>query len=206
MGDAAPTSPTTSPTTTAPTTPSAPDPAAADPIAERIRAGAHREAAALCARAHAQALGRLCMAMLGSQAEADEAVQETLLAAHDAMPGYRGEGTVRAWLFGIARRTCARRVEARDRQERRLRLVHDASADARLPDEALAARRRAARVRQALEQLRPSEREALVLRYEAGLSFKEIGVACGIDEAAARKRASRALVAMRALLGDEVDR
>ena len=36
-------------------------------------------------------------------------------------------------------------------------------------------------------------REAVLLRYESDLSFKEVGVACGIDEAAARKRVSRAL-------------
>jgi RNA polymerase sigma-70 factor (ECF subfamily) len=41
------------------------------------------------------------MAWLGSQAEADEATQETLLAAYDAMRGFRAESSVRAWLFGI---------------------------------------------------------------------------------------------------------
>lgn len=174
-----------------------------DPIADLIRGSRHREAAAACAREHGAAVGRLCMALLGDQGEAEETAQETLMAAHDAMPSYRGEGSVRAWLFGIARRKCARKLETRVRRQRRLRLVHDAEAGAPAPDEALEAQRRASKVRAALETLKPSERDAVVLRYQAGLDYREIGAACGIDEAAARKRVSRALARMRALLADE---
>lgn len=175
-----------------------------DPIQERIRNGAHREAVAMCAREHGGALGRLCMAMLGDQAEAEETVQEALIAAHDAMASYRGDGSVRAWLCGIARRMCARRIETRVRRERKLRLVHDAGESAGLPDDVIEGRRRALIVRAALDDLKPSERDAVLLRYEAGLSYREIAEACGIDEAAARKRASRALGRLREVLKDEV--
>lgn len=178
---------------------------ATDPIADLIRVGRHRDATAACAREHGAAIGRLCMALLGDQAEAEETVQETLIAAHGAMSGYREESSVRAWLFGIARRKCARKLEMRVRRQRRLRLVHDAEAG-HAPDDALEAQRRAERVRAALEQLKPSERDAVVLRYQAGLDYREIGQACGIDEAAARKRVSRGLARMRALLADEVGR
>ncbi len=146
------------------------------------------------------------MALLGSQAEAEETAQEVLLAAHKAMPGYRGDGSVRAWLYGIARRKCARKVETRVRREKRLRLVHDAGGSTELPDQALETRRRAHRVRSALERLKPSERDAVVLRYQGGLPYREIGDACGIDEAAARKRVSRALSRMRSILSDEAGR
>ena len=66
------------------------------------------------------------------------------------------------------------------------------------------ARRRAQLVRGALEELKPSDRESVVLRYQAGLSYREIGEVCGMDEAAVRKRTSRALAKMRTLLKDEV--
>jgi RNA polymerase sigma-70 factor, ECF subfamily len=177
---------------------------AVDPIADLIREGRHREAAGACAREHGAAVGRLCMALLSDQAEAEETVQETLIAAHDAMDGFRGEGSVRAWLFGIARKKCARKLETRVRRQRRLRLVHDAENGAsQLPDEMLETQRRAEKVRDALSQLKPSERDAVVLRYQAGLGYREIGEVCGIDEAAARKRVSRALARMRSLLSDE---
>jgi RNA polymerase sigma-70 factor, ECF subfamily len=168
-----------------------------DPIAALIGAGRHREAAAECVRRHGAALGRLCMALTGSQADAEEAAQETLLAACAQMPSYRGEGTVRAWLFGIARRQCARRFEQGAREGRRLALVRSAEAGGETPVVSVTAMRRARAVRDAMAELKPSEREALILHYQGGLSFREIGVVCGIDEAAARKRASRGLARLR---------
>jgi RNA polymerase sigma-70 factor (ECF subfamily) len=176
-----------------------------DPILRSIQAGAYREAIALSAREHGASLGRMCMAMLGSQAEAEECVQEILIAAHDAFPSFRQESSVRAFLFGIARRMCARRLETRGRRERRLRLVHDREGDSATPESLLQARRNAEKVRDALERLKPSERDAVVMRYQAELDYAEIGAACGIDEAAARKRVSRALSRMRELLS-EVER
>jgi len=167
-----------------------------------IAAGKHREALSLGARAYAAPLGRLCMAFTGSQAESEELVQETLLAALDALPQYRGDGTFRAFLFGIARRLCGRHVEMRGRREARLRLVHDTS-KSRDADELTQERELAERARAALAKLKPSEREAVVLRYEGDLSFRELSVACGVDEAAARKRVSRALARLRADLGEE---
>ena len=56
-----------------------------------------------------------------------------------------------------------------------------------------------------LEQVRPSDRDALLLRFGADLSFKEVAAACGIDESAARKRVSRALARLRSVLEDEND-
>jgi RNA polymerase sigma-70 factor (ECF subfamily) len=181
-------------------------PAPDDPVLLAITSRSYRDAIALCVREHGASIGRLCMAMLGSQAEADECVQEVFIAAHAGLPEFRHESTVRAWLFGIARRMCARRLEMRGRRERRLRLVHDASEAARLPDDVLAEKRRAERVRWALEELKPSERDAVVMRYQAGLEYAEIATACGIDEAAARKRVSRGLARMKELLGAEVER
>ncbi len=61
----------------------------------------------------------------------------------------------------------------------------------------------AARARKLLDEVRPTEREALVLRFAADLSFREVGQACGIDEAAARKRVSRGLLRLRSLLGED---
>lgn len=174
-----------------------------DPIVAMIRAGDFRGAIARSAQDHGPALGRLCMAFLGLQADAEEAAQETLIAAFDAMPGFRGDGSFRAWLNAIARRVCARRVEMRVRHDARLRLVRGDALDVPGADVLLATRRRAALVRAALDLLKPSERDAVVLRYENELSFRDVALACGIDESAARKRVSRALERLRESLGDK---
>ncbi len=173
--------------------------AAPDPIVELIHAGRHRDALAACARTHHLVLGRLCMALLGSQADADEAVQETLLRAHRAMASYRAEGSVKAWLCGIARHVCAHVLETRRRGRELLELV-PAQGEAR---EMFALRRSARVLRTALGKLKPSEREALALRYVADLSHREIAENCGLDEAAARKRVSRALDRLRSVMPTE---
>jgi RNA polymerase sigma-70 factor (ECF subfamily) len=171
-------------------------------IEELIATGDHREALARCARAYAVSIGRLCMAFTGSQADSEELVQETLVAAYHAFPTYRAEGSVRAFLYGIARRLCGRYNETQARQKARLHLVHDSSSRIDASDLALE-KERAGRAREALAKLKPSEREAVVLRYDAGLGFRELALACGIDEATARKRVSRALARLRAEIGEE---
>lgn len=175
-----------------------------DRIEELVAEGKHRDAVALCVREHGPAVGRLCMALLGSQPDAEEVLQETMLAAYAQMASWRGDGTVRAWLFGIARRQCARRFERGARERRHLRVVPEAAAAS--PAVSIETMRRAEAVREALGGLKPSEREALVLHYQGELSFREIAELCGIDEAAARKRASRGLARLRkALTSDAVE-
>jgi RNA polymerase sigma-70 factor (ECF subfamily) len=170
-------------------------------IEKLVADGRHKDALDRCARSYAAPLGRLCMALTGSQAEAEELVQETLIAAYDGFPQFRFEGSIRSWLFGIARRICGRHNELKNRRAAKLRLVHDTGRGAAVDDLSIE-RERAERARDALAKLKPSEREAVVLRYDAEMSFREVAHACGVDEAAARKRVSRALSRLRESLAD----
>jgi RNA polymerase sigma-70 factor, ECF subfamily len=189
--DASPESPSTS---RPPLTPPGPD----EPIVQALAKNDRERAAALLVEAHGQAIGRACMALLGSQSEAEDALQETLMAALDGLESFRGDGTLRAWLLSIARRRCAKRLEARTRER-------DFKDRLTGPEIAPSAERAsmAARARRLLSEIRPTEREALVLRFAAELSFREVGQACGVDEAAARKRVSRGLARLRSLLGED---
>ena len=171
-------------------------------IVAAIGSGQHREALRLCAEHHGAAVGRLCMAMTGSQTEADDLTQETLLAAHDAFGSYRAEGPPRAFLCGIARRKCARHLERRASRESKLRLV-DKPPPTATTDEDMIARERARTARAALAEVRPTEREALVLRYVCELTYRELGQAFDIEEPAARKRVSRAIARLRSVLASK---
>ena len=174
------------------------------PVEAAVRRREHAAALALCAREHGAAIGRLCMALVGSQADAEDLTQETLLAAHDAFDSWRGEGSIRSWLFGIARRKCARHLEGRTAGRARLELLRE-EAPAPDPADTASERQLAERARAALSQVKPSEREALILRYAGGLSFREVAAACGIDEAAARKRVSRAHARLREQLDTDAE-
>ncbi len=161
--------------------------------------GDARRAIAACARFYGVAVGRLCFILLGSQSEADEAAQETMLAAFRAAQSYRGEGAPRAWLFGIARRICAQRQLAAGRRARRsllLRSDENGRDASELHDDA----ERSARLQAAMTSLTPSDREIIALRYESERSFRDIAGLLSVDEATARKRIGRALVRLRAFI------
>jgi RNA polymerase sigma-70 factor (ECF subfamily) len=172
-------------------------------IVRAFRSGEARCALSLCVQRHGASIGRLCMAMLGSQVDADDVTQETLLAAHQSFAEFRQQGTLRAWLMGIARNKCLQFLERHRRRGARLRLVREAEAEALTlqPDPLVV--ERAQQARALLERVRPSDRDALLLRYCGELSFREVAAACGIEEAAARKRVSRALLALRSSLQKE---
>lgn len=172
-----------------------------DIVAAAMARGEYRDAIARCARDHAVALTRFCYALLATRGEADEAVQETLLAAFDGAASYRNDAPVRGWLFGIARRVCARRLEIRTRQARRRPMLLTNETAPR-PDDAFESAERGRAVRVAVDELKPTEREALLLRYDAELSYREVAEATGVDEAAVRQRVSRALARVRARLSE----
>ncbi|HKO92144.1 MAG TPA: RNA polymerase sigma factor [Polyangiaceae bacterium] len=162
-----------------------------------------RRALCLCVERHGPSIGRLCMAMLGSQVDADDLTQETLLTAHQSFAEFRQQGSVRSWLLGIARNKCLQHLEKHRRRGARLRLVTAGEQEGVAGEDAASTRGRAEQARALLAQVRPSDRDALVLRYCGDLSFKEVAAACGIAEAAARKRVSRALAALRSAFGKE---
>jgi RNA polymerase sigma-70 factor (ECF subfamily) len=167
-------------------------------IARAIARRRYPRALELLVRSYGPAIGRLCRAMVGDPAEAEELTQEILLAAHEAMPDFAARSTVRTWLYAIARRSCSRHLRQR---RRRAQLIGarppQAPPDPPDPLQQVIARRDGQRLRQAMDELGPGERDALLLRFCAGLSFREVAEACGIREEAARQRACSALRRLR---------
>jgi RNA polymerase sigma-70 factor, ECF subfamily len=58
---------------------------------------------------HEPLIFRLCLAILGNRADAEDAAQETLLAAIRALPKFRGDSQLSTWLVRIARNICTKR-------------------------------------------------------------------------------------------------
>jgi len=157
----------------------------------------YRGALEALASEHGKALGRFCSGLLGSRSDAEEALQEALIHALNAMPGYRGEG-VRAWVFGIARNVCATELKKRTRRRSVWGRVFGMSEDevVRPLDDADARMS----IDKALVRLSPGLREALLLRYQQGMDATEVADVLGISHAAARKRISLGLARLRTTL------
>lgn len=172
-------------------------------ITVAIRDRMHHRALSLIARGIGPSLGRYCLTLLGSREEAEDAAQDALIEALGAMPAFRGEASVRTWLFAIARRVCARRLERRRRRGELLAAVAPVESDPpATPLDEAARGELLVRLRRALVGLSPEERDVLALRYGADLDYEEAAAVCGISPEAARKRASRAFATMRQRLGN----
>jgi RNA polymerase sigma-70 factor (ECF subfamily) len=145
---------------------------------------------------YAHALRRL------SQHEAaEDAVQDTLVRAYRALPKLDGDLALRAWLHRILTNVCHDEGSRRRRQQGLVEkvgalpeeLAEDPSEEALLHDTVRV-------MSEALQGLPETYREALVLRYVDGLSFREVAEATGTTEENARARAHRGRVALHKIL------
>ena len=136
--------------------------------------------------------------MTGDRALAEDLAQETFVKAFRSLAAFDTTRRLSSWLFRIAHNTA---IDAM----RRARPSHAAlgsgdatSADA--PEEPstppapdpVERRELGNALEAALGELRPDQRAAIVLRYESGLSFDEIGTVLGVPEVTARSHVHRA--------------
>jgi RNA polymerase sigma-70 factor (ECF subfamily) len=126
---------------------------------------------------------RLC-AHLAGRDDADDATQETFLAAWRSLPSFRGDASARTWLFVIARRS-ADRVAARRRRWLELADRAPRPAPSSQPETA-------GEVDDLLSELQVDRRVALVLTQIIGLTYAETAEVCECPVGTIRSRVARA--------------
>jgi RNA polymerase sigma-70 factor (ECF subfamily) len=146
-------------------------------------------------RAHAEGLSRLLVRIVGPVADVQDLLQDTFANAIVSFPTFRGEASVKTWLYRVAIHVAHQHLR-RPRHRREVELPDAdalAHADAAAPEQ----RELSERLYAHLDALDPAKRIALVLYVIEGHTVDEIAALTRTSKAAAR---SRIFWARRALL------
>jgi RNA polymerase sigma-70 factor, ECF subfamily len=127
-------------------------------------------------------------------------VQETFLEIHRSRHTYTPPLPVTPWAFGVARNVERRHWRRHRRHDARLVALEGAPAPV-APGSDREPAIPATDVETALRQVPPAGRNAWLMHHVHGLTFPEIADRLRIETSAARLRAHRAMVVLRAALG-----
>jgi RNA polymerase sigma factor (sigma-70 family) len=141
----------------------------------------------------------LCNALLRDRAEAEDAAQQTFLAAHRALLNGSTPREPAAWLATIARNECWSRIRARMREPLPTDELDARSFTADPLTEAIRSADLAALWR-AIAELPRQQRDALLLREFGGLSYDELAGALAVTGPAVESLLFRARQGVRARL------
>lgn len=160
-------------------------------LIQRWLGGDERAATQLVGR-HASGLARY-VSSLGERDAAEEVVQDTFVRAFSSLDSFRGESSLRTWLFTIARRLVVDRRRARRRRREVGELDDvDAATEFTALDDMIAGEAEV-KVREAVRRLSPTQREVFLLRVNEGMSYRDIAETVGTTEGAARVHYHNAL-------------
>lgn len=134
--------------------------------------------------AFAGPVGRLCRAYASSPADRDDLFQDIFLAIWRALPAFRGESSMRTWVYRIAHNVALTwQTRDRRRQSRETRLDEDLQSGGDMDLRRLA-------LKQAIAGMNPADR-TLTLLWLEGLSAAEIEDVTGVKSATVAVRLSR---------------
>lgn len=157
-------------------------------------------------REHHEPVRALVRRLVSQSSDVEDVLHEVFVAAPAAFKNYRGEGSVRSYLFSVAVFHVRRHLRATTRRRswlERLHLVRVSEAPV-LPDKLSERRQLADRLRRALDTLSFDHRAAVVLCEIEELSSVEAAAVLGVPEATVRTRIHYAKKKLRAYLEEEV--
>ena len=138
--------------------------------------------------------------------DAEDLTQHVFVKALEALPRYESRGIpFGGWLFRLARNAAIDHVRTRHDHAELDSIVGWAHGDAG-PDDMAVVRQELDAVGDALAGLTDEQREAIALRFFAGLSAREAAEAMGKQEGTVRGLQFRAIAALRRELGIDAER
>jgi RNA polymerase sigma-70 factor (ECF subfamily) len=183
------------------------DETADDDLVARLRAG-DRRAVEQAYVAHHAAIRGFARRLVGDDSSAEDIVHEAFVALPRAIRGFRGEGSLRSFLIGVAINHSRRHVRSAMRRRRATERLaaHDeviSPPAARTPAEDLARKRLASRLWSALDQLPIEQRAVFVLCEAEQRTSVEVSEIVGAPEGTVRTRLFHAKRKLREILEAE---
>jgi RNA polymerase sigma-70 factor (ECF subfamily) len=140
--------------------------------------------------------------LLGDREEARDVAQGALVKAYEKLGSFDPHYRFFSWIYRIVVNEA---LNTRERRRPSAPLVADLPDVARI-EEGLAARERSDHVQAALLRLSAEDREVIVLRHFAELSYAEIGETLGLAEKTVKSRLHEARQRLGRMLGPESPR
>ena len=190
-------------------------------LVERAQQG-DGSAFAMLVERHQRQLYRLALRMTGSEADAQEVLQEAFLNAYQKLPLFRGEAQFSSWLYRIAANSALMRLRRKRRApdtlaEQPLELVGPrfsaegyleptSSSDwSQRADEKMMSGELGDAINKAVAELPDDYRTVFLLKDVDGLSNEDIANSLDLTVPAVKSRLHRARLALREKLGEFFD-
>ncbi len=149
---------------------------------------------------------RLALALLGDREEALDVSQEVFLRVFRTLGNFRGDATLRTWIYRIVINQTRNRQRSwmRRRRDAQVSLEDYTSTHGEPPatgevgaDVRIERRQLAARMRGAIGMLPFDQRSTLVLREFHGMRYQEIAFSLGVTVGTVKSRLARGRAALR---------
>ena len=151
-------------------------------------------------RRHQRGVWRVVRRYLRNDADASDVTQQAFVRAFRSLDKFRGEASVRTWLYRIGINLALNHLRDHAR-EQPAEIADDALTAPAVGVTELIATERGLRLRAAVAQLPPKQKLVLELRVFDDLAFREVAVLAGCTENAAKVSFHYAVKKLRELLG-----
>jgi RNA polymerase sigma-70 factor (ECF subfamily) len=134
---------------------------------------------------------RLALSILNDPDEAEDAAQETFIAAALNLDRYRGESSLKTWLYSIALNTCRghlRKRKARNTMRKTWQAIYSLMSRPPTPEESALRAEADVQLWAAVDDLTEKHRVPIILRYAHNLTVPEIAQILEISEGTVHSR------------------
>lgn len=139
-----------------------------------------------------------CQRMLGTREDAQEVSQDALIQVFHKIKQFEGRAQFKTWLYKIVQNYCRNRI-AKLARRREGRNAYEEHSDILIADSDESAKKEelSEHVQAALDKLKESDREIVVLKFMSGLTLQEIAEVTELGLSATKMRLYRALEAFK---------